>query len=155
MTEIAKRNGGPFVRDVSRVCIYRLLRINSIWVRRCRIYDEGNVVFKRIAAAGGETPPRKITLKFEKFDGTLETDWSSLGGTPGGRLQLLTERIFLLPSTANRLSETVGSFVKAKNHVHEIYFDFIFFRLHRLSAPSPNVDLSWNKLCYPWLNITK
>lgn len=97
----------------------------------------------------------KITLKFEKFDGMLETDWSSLGGTLGGRLQLLTERIFLLPSTANRLSETVGSFVKAKNHVHEIYFDFIFFRLHRLSVPFPNVDLSWNKLCYSWLNIRK
>jgi len=79
----------------------------------------------------------KITLKFEKFDSTLETDWSSLGGTLGGRLQLLTECIFLLPSTANRLSETVGSFVKTKNHVHEIYFNFIFFRLHRLSAPFP------------------
>jgi len=47
--------------------------------------------------------------------------------------------IFLLPSTANRLSETVGSFVETKNHVHEIYFNFIFFRLHRLSAPFPNV----------------
>lgn len=140
------------LRCESSVCTYRLFCINSVCKCNAAFMQRS---FQENRHRRWRNSSWKITLKFEKFDGTLETDWSSLGGTLGGRLQLLTERIFLLPSTANRLSETVGSFVKAKNHVHEIYFDFIFFRLHRLSAPSPNVDLSWNKRCYSWLSIGK
>jgi len=105
MTEIAKGT----VCDMNRVCTYRMLCINSVWVR-CR----GQRRLQENRRRRQRNSSWKITLKFEKFDSTLETDWSSLGGTLGGRLQLLTECIFLLPSTANRLSETVGSFVKTK-----------------------------------------
>lgn len=127
---VGRRNNDCLRRESSvyvRSC--RLLCINSVWIRRPHSWRRATSL-SRESSASTEELLMENRVEVWKIRWHARNRLKFTRGNAGWTAAIAHGTYLPSPQrAANRLSETVESFVKAENHANEIYSNFIFFRL--------------------------